>query len=163
VELSRIFAIFLPSRWFRSRSLFVRLLFETLDNQRSVTDSSQRETKFKHSTDLDRRSLFVKNVDYSASEEEVRALFAQVGGHVASVCLGVSRDFTLLVCSHSHIPWVTSAFQYGAVRDLRTVTKFDGKKRDFYYIDVSFCSERERFMIPARRSHPLSPALPYLV
>ena len=45
----------------------------------SVTDNSQREKKFSHNTELDRRSLFVKNVDYSASEEEVRALFAQVG------------------------------------------------------------------------------------
>lgn len=102
--------------------------------QRSVTDSSQRETKFKHSTDLDRRSLFVKNVDYSASEEEVRALFAQVSGCVAFMCLWVSRD-SLFEFS---IPLVPSVFQYGAVRDLRTVTKFDGKKRDFYYIDVSF-------------------------
>lgn len=44
----------------------------------SVADSSQRKVEFKHNTDLDRHSLFVKNVDYNASEEEIKRLFGKV-------------------------------------------------------------------------------------
>ena len=56
--------------------------------------------------------------------------------------------------------------QYGEVRDLRTVTKFDGKKRDFYYVDVSSVNEgllpgcQKASMRASRASSPFARLVP---
>ncbi|EDQ93114.1 uncharacterized protein MONBRDRAFT_22541 [Monosiga brevicollis MX1] len=68
---------------------------------RYVDRSQMPSLPFKHTTDKNPKSLFVKNLDYKASEAEIKDLFNK----------------------------------HGAVEAVRLVTKFDGSRRDFCYVD----------------------------